>query len=197
MHSPVEGVLVEAQERGFLGPGPVAAHVVHARHLLAVLPERGTAVDLGSGGGVPGLILALDRPGLRWTFVESQQRRSAWLREAVEWSGLANVDVVEDRVEAFGRSAARLMADVVTARSFGPPAVTAECGAPLLLTGGTLWVSEPPSPDAQRWPEGGLAILGLQRDERMVPSWAGLKRVSPCPDRYPRRVGIPVKRPLW
>jgi len=195
--APVLGALVEAQERGFLGPGPVVAHLAHARHLLAALPELGAAVDLGSGGGVPGLILAGDRPALSWTFVESHHRRSAWLREAIAWLGLTNVGVIEDRVEAVGRGPARGAADLVTARSFAPPAVTAECGAPLLRGGGTLWVSEPPSAVAGRWPAAGLATLGLRRAERLVPSWAGLTLISECPDRYPRRVGIPAKRPLW
>lgn len=189
--------LVEAQERGFFGPGPVVDHVVHARRLSCALPSVGVGIDLGSGGGVPGLVFALDHPDMEWIFVESQERRAGWLAEAVAWVGLANVVVRRERVELTGRSELRATATVVTARSFAPPGVTAECGAPLLAPGGTLWVSEPPEPTGTRWPTAGLALLGLARRPPEVRSWVALERVGFCPDRYPRRVGIPAKRPLF
>ena len=189
--------LVEAQERGFFGPGPVVDHVVHARRLSPALPSTGLGIDLGSGGGVPGLVFALDHPGMEWIFVESQERRAGWLSEAIAWIGLTNVVVRRERVELTGRSAVRGSATVVTARSFAPPAVTAECGAPLLAPQGCLWVSEPPEPAATRWPPDGLTVLGLARRAPEAQSWVGLERVGPCPERYPRRVGIPSKRPLF
>ncbi|GAC1312922.1 MAG: hypothetical protein NVSMB16_09760 [Acidimicrobiales bacterium] len=189
--------LVEAQERGFFGPGPVVDHVVHARRLSPALPSVGLGVDLGSGGGVPGLVFALDHPGMDWVFVESQERRAAWLMEAIAWIGLTNVVVRRERVELTGRSDVRASAAVVTARSFAPPAVTAECGAPLLAHRGRLWVSEPPEPSPGRWPAEGLALLGLVRRAPEAQSWVALDLVEVCPDRYPRRVGIPAKRPLF
>ncbi|GAC1377027.1 MAG: 16S rRNA (guanine(527)-N(7))-methyltransferase RsmG [Acidimicrobiales bacterium] len=189
--------LVEAQERGFFGPGPVVDHVVHARRLSSALPSVGLAVDLGSGGGAPGLVFALDHPGMDWVFVESQERRAAWLIEAIAWIGLPNVVVRRERVELTGRSDLRASAAVVTARSFAPPAVTAECGAPLLAPQGRMWVSEPPEPSPTRWPAEGLALLGLVSRAPEVRSWVALDLVEPCPDRYPRRVGIPAKRPLF
>jgi 16S rRNA (guanine527-N7)-methyltransferase len=76
--------------------------------------------------------------------------------------------------------------------------VTAECAAPLLAVGGLLVVSEPP--DGRRWPASALEPLGMAV-EGMVRGAAGtfqrLRQVTPCPDRYPRRVGIPAKRPLF
>lgn len=134
---------------------------------------------------------------MEWIFVESQERRAGWLAEAIAWVGLTNVEVRRERVELTGRSAVRGSAAVVTARSFAPPGVTAECGAPLLEQQGCLWVSEPPEPTATRWPPEGLALLGLARRAGEVPSWVGLERVGTCPERYPRRVGIPAKRPLF
>ena len=88
---------------------------------------------------------------------------------------------------------------IVVARSFGAPAVLAECVAPLLAVGGLLVVSEPPGGDGSRWPAGGLAEVGLAALDA-VPGPPALFRAAqtvPCPDRYPRRVGIPAKRPLW
>jgi 16S rRNA (guanine527-N7)-methyltransferase len=91
----------------------------------------------------------------------------------------------------------------VVVRSFGPPAVTAECGAPFLRVGGLLVVSEPPAEEGkaleERWPADGLAPLGLEPAERWTEpfTYHASRQVTPCPDRYPRRVGIPTKRPLF
>ncbi|HET6966289.1 MAG TPA: hypothetical protein VFH58_16050, partial [Acidimicrobiales bacterium] len=89
--------------------------------------------------------------------------------------------------------------DVVVARSFGGPAVTAECGAPFLVAGGRLVVAEPPGGSADRWPAEGLEVLGLRPVEAMTePSaFQVLLQQEPCPERFPRRTGIPAKRPLF
>jgi len=194
------GVLGEAQRRGFLGPGPVEGHIRHAWPLLDVLPIEGLAVDLGSGGGVPGLVLALGRPRLGWVFVECQERRARWLREAARRLDAADrIEVRQARAEAEGRGALRHTADMVTARSFAVPGVTAECAAPLLRAEGRMWVAEPPGPQVgpERWPAGPLAELGMVRNPTMTGGWVELDQIRPCPDRYPRRVGIPTKRPLF
>lgn len=111
----------------------------------------------------------------------------------------AQVDVLTGRAEEAGRGAGRGAYDVVVARSFGPPATTAECGAPFLAEGGRLIVAEPPGGEPDRWPAEGLRLLGLEAAERMVePSaYQVLIRIAPCPDRFPRRVGVPAKRPLF
>jgi 16S rRNA (guanine527-N7)-methyltransferase len=97
---------------------------------------------------------------------------------------------------------------LVVARSFGPPAVVAECGAPFLCPGGILVVSEPPpppvdggrtGPEGGRWPGRALAELGLvpQDPSQDRFGYQVLRQAEPCPDRYPRRTGIPSKRPLY
>lgn len=195
-------MLSEARRLGFLGPSPVEVHV---RHSLAyqecpLVAQAGLGLDLGSGGGVPGLLLACDHAMPRWVLLDAHQARTTFLREAVTVLGLTErVSVVNGRAEEVGRDARHRGAyDVVVARSFGPPAVTAECGAPLLRVGGGLVVSEPPEGGA-RWPDDGLAQLGL--DPASVssgpPRLVSMVQRHPCPDRYPRRVGIPGKRPLW
>jgi 16S rRNA (guanine527-N7)-methyltransferase len=92
--------------------------------------------------------------------------------------------------------------EVVTARSFGSPAVTVECGAPLLGVGGVMVVSEPPGDaDERRWPEEGLAQVGLVRASRLRLDdrfgYQVLVKSGETPERYPRRVGVPSKRPLF
>jgi 16S rRNA (guanine527-N7)-methyltransferase len=193
----VQEALEEAQGRGFLGPGPVESHVHHAWPLVDELPSGGDVVDLGSGGGVPALVLALALPGTAWVLVESQRRRAAWLEDALRTLQLrGRVTVLEERAEVTGRGLWRGRAAAVVARSFGPPAVTAECAAPLLTAGASCWVAEPPDPDGTRWPAAGLALLGLAVTRR-ASGWVALEAISPCSDRYPRRVGVPAKRPLF
>jgi 16S rRNA (guanine527-N7)-methyltransferase len=198
-------VVAEAQRHGFVGKGPVSSAIEHARGFAAGVEEPpGRVLDLGSGGGLPGLALADEWPTARVTLLDSQQRRCAFLRAAVEQLGYDDrVEVVEARAEIAGRQPGlRGGFDVVTARSFGRPAVTAECGAPFLRVEGWLVVSEPPGGgdlDDSRWPAAGLAMLGLSRGAEWASEFRfqSLVQTSVCPDRYPRRVGVPGKRPLF
>ncbi len=190
--------LERSKALGFLGPGPVEDHVAHASGFLeALVGLRGRVVDLGSGGGVPGLVVAQQRPDLELILVDAMGKRCRFLEEAAHAMG-GGITVVEGRAEVLGRGALRGTADVVLARSFGPPAVTAECAAPLLRVGGILLVSEPPG-DTGRWPEGGLAQLGLVPDRRVdsTPAIQILRQVTACDERFPRRDGMPAKRPLF
>jgi 16S rRNA (guanine527-N7)-methyltransferase len=89
------------------------------------------------------------------------------------------------------------------ARSFGAPPVTAECAAPFLQLGGVLIVSEPPvasgDSDELRWPEEGLAVVGLEPESLWRDSFGYrvLRQSQNCPDRFPRRVGVAAKRPIY
>jgi 16S rRNA (guanine527-N7)-methyltransferase len=138
------------------------------------------------------------------TLIESSARRAAFLRRAADRLGLgARVRVLEERAESCGRAEGqRGSFDGVTARSFGRPAVVAECAAPLLRPGGWLLVSEPPSgdrPESSRWPEEPLRQLGLVPEEPVHEEFEYqlLRQREPCPDRFPRRIGVPAKRPLF
>ena len=201
-------VLARARDVGFLGPGPVEDHLARSLAFAAFTERTPTKVaDLGSGGGVPALPLAVLWPESRWLLVESNQRRVEWLRHAVAELGLAaRCTVACDRAETIGRTVDHRHAyDLVTARSFGPPATTAECGAPLLQLRGVLMVAEPPEGRAApRWAPDGLRALGLQlRALGPVVTSAGPAQMAALAcdelagDRYPRRVGIPSKRPLF
>jgi 16S rRNA (guanine527-N7)-methyltransferase len=152
---------------------------------------------------VPGLVLAVLRPERSLVLLDAAQRRTGFLREAVDRLGLASrVQVVTDRAEVAGRSPdLRSSFDAVVARSFGPPAVTAECAAGFLPVGGVLVVSEPPADEEPegRWPPAGLAELGFGPAVRLGTATAGFVRIPRVEvhDRWPRRVGIPAKRPRW
>jgi 16S rRNA (guanine527-N7)-methyltransferase len=169
------------------------------------LPDEGRVLDLGSGGGLPGLVLATYRPQLELTLLEARQRACRFLREAVTALDLARVTVVEARAEdAARRPDLRESFDAVVARSFGPPAVTAECAVGFLRPGGRLVVSEPPGDQegdgaAVRWSQSGLEELGLSAPAPGAGAAAAyvLMEKRRSDDRWPRRVGIPAKRPLW
>lgn len=199
-------VLERARSLGFLGDGPVLAHVHHAEAFSTAIDTAGRfdgrALDLGSGGGVPGLILAVRFPSSRWTLLDSMERRTTFLATAIADLGLDDrVDVVTARAEVLGHDPMfRGRFDVVTARSFGSPAAVAECGAAFLRPGGRLIVSEPPGATGVRWPATGLAPLGLA-PRGLVRAGTGtvevLEAVEACPARFPRRVGVPTRRPLF
>lgn len=158
------------------------------------------AIDLGSGGGLPGLVLAIALPTWRWTLLDGSVRRTEALQEAVGELGIAErTTVVAARAEEAARTALRGSFDVAVARGFAAAAPTAECAAPFLRAGGRLLVTEPPGGAPHRWPEDALAELGLAPGGRTTQPVAAqlLVSVGECPDRYPRRTGIPVKRPLW
>ena len=195
-------VLEEGRRRRYLGPGPLEAQVAHARAFLRLWRAESDApsLDLGSGGGLPGLVLALDRPCSRWVLVDANARKTAFLSWACLALGLLDrVSVVTGRAEELGRDLAhRGHYSTVVARSFARPPAVAECAAPLLRVGGVLLVSEPPE-ERQRWPVSGLEQLGLVvlQTEPATPRIVALEQQRLCPERFPRRGGVPAKRPLW
>jgi 16S rRNA (guanine527-N7)-methyltransferase len=156
------------------------------------------ALDLGSGGGVPGLALAASWPASRWVLLDVNARRGAFLERVIGDLQLGDrVKVVVDRAELAARDASwRAAFDLVVARSFGPPAVTAECATGFLRIGGHLVVSEPPAGGDDRWPPPALAGLGLV-DRGRNGQVRVLEQAELVSDRFPRRVGVPAKRPLW
>jgi 16S rRNA (guanine527-N7)-methyltransferase len=202
----LEVLLAEARSYGFLGPGPVADQIARSlafTRMVTTVPQF--AIDLGSGGGLPAVVLVLAWSDSQWALVESNQRKAAWLEGAVARLGVGDrVQVICERAENVGRSSLRGSADLVTARSFGPPAPTAECAAPLLKPGSHLLVADPPEHPPSRWPAEGLAEVGLVLEKtQVVETDAGPASIScfvaasACAPRYPRRVGIPLKRPLF
>ena len=158
----LEAVLHRARTVGFLGPGPISFHVEHAQAFADALPpwvER--FVDIGSGGGIPGLPMALARPELTGYLLDASQKRTAFLVWAVAELGLNDrIEVITGRAEMVARDPhMRGSVDAVVSRGFGPPAMTVECAAGLVRDRGLVVISEPPA--RRSWPAGPLAELGL------------------------------------
>jgi 16S rRNA (guanine527-N7)-methyltransferase len=126
--------------RGLIGPREASR--IWDRHLLncavvgELIPQGASVVDVGSGAGLPGIVLAVARPDLRITLVEPLARRTAFLSEAVSVLGLADTDVLRARAEE--SSGALEPADVVTARAVAPLDRLAAWCLPLCTVGGRL-----------------------------------------------------------
>ncbi|MHB1138788.1 MAG: RsmG family class I SAM-dependent methyltransferase [Microthrixaceae bacterium] len=201
----LDDVLERSRALGFLGPGPVEPQRRHAAAFLPSLVGCARVLDLGSGGGLPGLALAVRLDDVEFALLDGNVRRCRFLTDAVEELGLAErVQVLLGRAEELARQPElRGVFDAVVARSFGPPAVTAECAAGFLSgPGARLLVSEPPEGSANRWPVDGLALLGMEpgavrHDPSLDATIQQIEVVAPCPENLPRRVGIPTKRPLF
>ena len=165
-------------------------------------PPPARVLDLGSGAGVPGLVLALRWPDTTFVLLDASAKRTAALSTAVVELGLGDrVTVRTDRAEDAGRDPAlRATFDAVTARSFAAPAVTAECGAPFLRVGGMLVVAEPPGGGEGRWPAAPLATLGLTDDGVTAAGDGTVRRLrltALVDATYPRPNGVPAQRPLF
>jgi 16S rRNA (guanine527-N7)-methyltransferase len=160
--------LASSQRLGMLGERPIDEVLDHARAVVRALVDvTGTVVDLGSGGGVPGLVLAVDRPDLSVLLVDRRRTRTDHLQRLVRRLDLG------DRVEVRAADAFGLVlptpCDAVVARGFGPPEVTAAAAAPLVRADGVLVVTEPPGgrdrwagvPDFVRepWTDARVAVL--------------------------------------
>lgn len=193
----------DGQRLGAVGPGPVERHLQHASSIASQLSPPAIAVDLGAGAGVPGLALAGLWPDSRWLLLDAAARRVRLLQRAVRQLGWTDRVVARHgRAEDVAHDPDwRQRADLVIARSFGPPAVTAECGTGFLSPTGVFVVAEPPTDDANRWPTEGLDRLALIPDP--APSdpdgvrLQRLRRSGALSDDIPRRAGVPERRPLF
>lgn len=201
-------ILSRSRVEGYLGPGSIDVHVDHGRaHLGAADPRPGSNwLDLGSGGGLPGLVMAAERPDLHLTLLDRSQKRTDFLRQAVRELELTQVEVVTSDASDFAREAAhRATFDGVVSRSFGAPALVAEVSCALLRTGGRLVVSEPPQDQGGsaepgvRWPRDALHLVGFGdlAIRGNNPSFAILTLTTLPPADRPRRWAQMVKRPLF
>jgi len=201
------GTLVQQLERardlGFLGPVAISTQLGHAQALLSAASVRCgpglSLLDLGSGGGLPGLAAVAEPQFSKIVLLDRSERRCAFLRSALAvLPSTADAVVYAGLAEDAGRDTSlREGFDVVTSRSFGPPAATLECAAPFLRVGGLLVVSDPPN--GRVWPVDGVAMFQLEIMDRscVEPSWTLFCKVGRLGARFPRRAGVPSRRPMF
>jgi len=206
------GLLLDANKRlnltRIVQPESMARlHLLDALSALPMLdaaaPKR--ALDLGSGGGVPGIVLALARPDVAWTLVDSVRKKTDVLRAFVAALELRNVVVMAQRAEDLGRDPAhRERHDLVAARACAALPVLAEYALPLVRIGGNVLAWKGLIGDKElSTGRTAAASLGGEVEVRNT-GIAGLgdhrfvliRKVAATPARFPRRSGEPAKRPL-
>ena len=137
--------------RGLIGPRETDRlwdrHLLNCAAVTELLPEHGRLVDIGSGAGLPGIVLALLRPSLEVTLLEPLLRRAVFLEECVTELGLANATVLRARAE--DKNVAGLAADIATARAVAPLDRLAGWAAGLLRPGGQLLAIKGQSAEAE------------------------------------------------
>ncbi len=170
--------------------------------LLGELPESGAKViDVGSGGGAPGIPLAIALPEAAFVLVESVGKKAAFLRQTVETMGLENVTVLSERAEDVGRSKEhRERYDAATARALGALRVAAELLTPLVKVGGSAYFIKGQKA-AEELEDAKKALHMLHTPVAgVVDTPTGkivvLDKPRKTPSAYPRRAGDPKREPL-
>ena len=162
--------LRSAQRFGFFGGRAIEQSVEHSTDFVVAIDDLAAParlLDLGSGGGLPGLVIADARPDLDVVLLDRRQKRTDFLQRSVIGLRQPRTTVmcadVSELIRAVGSGSADRF-DVVTARGFGPPEFTLRSAAALLAPQGRIVISEPPEGD--RWPPDLLAELGLSARRR-------------------------------
>ena len=203
------------EEANVIGPGSAGSilldHTLDSLScfLFGPLASAQRLADVGSGGGLPGIPIKIAKPDLATTLIESTGKKARFLRRAIETLSLQGVEVVNGRVEEVAQDAAyRGAYDVVTARAVARLPVLAEYCVPLLRPGGHA-ISMKAKLEAEELSEGSRAAekLGARvstvlrvphlpelgaKERRLVI----LEKVTETPDKYPRNVGVPARKPL-
>lgn len=154
--------------RGLIGPRETERlwdrHLLNCAAVVELLPERGVLVDIGSGAGLPGVVLAMLRPSLDVILLEPLLRRSVFLEECVATLRLSNATVVRARAE--DKAAAHIKADIATARAVAPLDRLVGWAARLLRPGGELLAIKGQSAEEEiEAARGVLSRLGVRSAE--------------------------------
>ena len=192
----------EAIEQRHIGESLAVARALTA---AGVLPPGARVIDVGSGGGLPGIPIAIARPDVVVTLLEATGKKAAFLQEAVTALGLGNVQVLAARAEeAAHRPAEREAYDLAIARAVAPLLALVELALPFVRVGGAL-AAVKGSRAEQEIEEAAAAIRacggGPVRKRGLDTGDPNLclliiPKIVGTPAHLPRRPGMPVKRPL-
>lgn len=172
--------------------------------LLAYLGDAHSLVDVGSGAGLPGIPIKIARPDLEVTLIEADQAKAAFLVHACAALGLEQVAVVARRAEDAGHDPRlREAFDVAVARALAPLPVLVELCLPLVRVGGRLLAQKTEAEDAAAAARaiqllGGelSGVLAAPSAARSAGTVVVIDKVRPTPELYPRRPGVPARKPL-
>jgi 16S rRNA (guanine527-N7)-methyltransferase len=192
--------------------GPSDENVLYEEHVkdalaalpfLEKLPDGSSFADVGTGGGLPGIVWGICRPGMRGTLIDSIRKKINIVREIAGALELKNITAVSERSEETA-SSRRETFDAAAARAVADAPVLAEYMSPLVRTGGILIAFKGPRAPAEidgvrprDWAKLGLGAPSLvpykiQDKERALVIW---EKISACPRRFPRKPGEAKKKP--
>lgn len=168
--------------------------------LLRTLKAGAQVIDVGSGGGLPGVPLALALPELRFTLLEATAKKARFLEQTARALAISNVQVVNERAESFGREQGRERFDAATARAVSRLPVLLELVLPLIKPQGTFVAIKGQQAELEIG-EADRALRELQAQvERVDRTETGtlivIRKLRNTPARYPRRPGEPKRSPL-
>jgi 16S rRNA (guanine527-N7)-methyltransferase len=184
--------------------GPADELIEDSLVLLEHLGPAHRVVDVGSGGGLPGLALKIVRSDLNMTLIEADQNKAAFLVQACAALGLPDVEVLARRAEELGHEPRlRESFDLAVARALAPTPVLVELCLPLVRVGGRL-LAQKTYKEGAAAAERAIGLLGGSLDAIVAaPSSARrsgtvmiVSKVEPTPAAYPRRAGVPARKPL-
>jgi 16S rRNA (guanine527-N7)-methyltransferase len=185
---------------------PADAWQKHIFDSLTLMPWIGAAAprriaDIGSGGGLPGLPLAIAFPAIEFALIEATGKKAGFLREAVATLALANVTVINDRAETIGRDEThRARYDIVLARAIGRLAVVAELAVPLACVGGRVLAIKGGRAGGEVAEAKRALHLLHSRVVETVTTPTGtvviIEKARTTPKAYPRKPGEPKMTPL-
>ncbi len=165
-------IFAEAQKIGALGSAPLSEIIDHAASFADALPLGvASCIDLGSGAGVPGLVIAVLRPEIQMTLIDRRAKRTDTLARSVHSLGVQNhVRVICGDVEVLRHQNEFAHSfDAACSRGFGPPTQTLRWAVDLVKSGGVVVVSEPPPGSPDRWLNINLVELGVSSPTRRGP----------------------------
>lgn len=168
-----------------------------------LFPENCSLIDVGTGAGFPGLVIAAARGDIRVTLLEAQQKRCTFLQAVVDALQLRNVTIIHDRAEVLGRAENhREQYDRAVARAVAPMNVLCEYLLPFVKVGGMAVCWKGPQIEAEK-ADGNAAAEKLGgKDMVLLPMGQGghvtacVEKIQNTVPQYPRKNGIPTKRPL-
>lgn len=181
-------------------------HILDSLSLLPFLADAGRIIDVGTGGGLPGIPLAIAQPERRFALMDSTGKKIRFVEEAARQLGLDNVQTLQERAETAGQSDRyRERFDAAIGRAIGPMNVLLELTLPLVRVGGRVLAMKGAKAeeelkvcgDALMTLGGGEvevydALPGIEEEAVVVI----VEKIAPTPTEYPRRPGIPKQEPL-
>ena len=190
-------------------PGVITKHFADSLQIEQHIPQGATLLDVGTGGGFPTLPLAIARPDLHITAIDSTAKKITHVQNTAHKFGLTNVNAIAGRAEDFARTKMRESYDVVTARAVSELRILCEITLPFAKIGGTLLAMKAASGEKEL-ADAKKAIRELggelteickftlkdkdgNQEERCI---IAIKKIAPTPQNFPRQYAQILKKPL-